>query len=431
MVVVALAMLGSGCGGGSSGDDVDARPHPDGPPGADASPDAPFNGTPVTFTVLTYDGQPENGDVVLYSDNDGPWHPVTGTNGVYHFSVAGPRYAIARGCDDPASQYTEAWLYYLTLGDSTDVHDVGCHSSGAGVTVSGALTGLTGHRGLIQTQSGFTLLTAAQTDYSLVASPGTTDLVTKLYPNVPATQPRPTERLLVERDLVIPTTDLVHDLDFTADGVAPETHTFTISGGQPGATSRVGALLDTGKQFGYSLESTSVTTDDYHTLPAALMQTGDKLVVTRSSDDAAGFRSVALTIDAPADLTGTLPDAYPAGDPTIAGTGPLQLAGTLPLVAGGDVYTVDATVIDDATFDFWFWSQSYTAAYAAGQDIDYSFPNLIGIGGWTIELGAGEVDWDQFVRSSSTSDLGVGYVPTPAVGDITTETGTAGFLTPP
>lgn len=388
-------------------------------------------GTPVTFTVLTFDGQPETGDIVLYSDNDGAWTPVTGTAGVYHFNVVGPRYAIARGCDDPGSQYTEAWLYYLTLGDSTDVHDVGCHASTAAVTVSGAVTGLNGHRGLIQTQGGFALLSSTATDYTLVQAPGTTDLVAKLYPNVPSTQPRPTQRLLVERDLVVPATDLVHDLDFAADGVDPETHTFTLAGANPGAASRVAVNLDTGRLFGYNLESTSVTTDDYHTLPAGLIQAGDKLIVTRSSFDGGSTRSVTLTVDAPGDLTGTLADVYPAGDPTVAGTGPLQLAGTLPLVTDGDVYTIDASVIDDATFDFWFWSQSYTAAYAAGQDIDYTFPNLIGIGGWTIELGAGEVDWSQFVRSSSTSDIGVGYTQPAAVGDITTETGTSGFLTPP
>lgn len=422
-MVVGLALVGCG-GGGGSGDDIDAAPTPDG------RVDAPPSATPVTYTVVGLDGAPETGDVVLVSDNDGPFAPVTGTNGVYQFMIAGPRYAIAHDCDDPANQYSEAYLYYLTVDDTTDLHDLGCRSTTATVTVSGAVTGVgAAQRAAITTGAGFAFPAAGATSYTLTQPPLTVDVVGRLIPDV-TTSVRPTQRLLIERDVVVPASGLVHDLDFTADGVVPETHTFTVTGANPGASDFVAVSFQTGRLYGYGLESTLVTTADYHALPAAQMRAGDLVKVIHSSYEPGQSRSVSATVDAPADLTGTLPAAYAPSDPTIAGTAPARLAGTLPHVDGATVYEVDASVVDEASSDISRWTQIYTARYASDQAIDYTFPDLSGIGGWNVALGTGEIEWTEGVGSSTLTGAGLGY-PLPLVnGDVGTYADKSGTLTP-
>jgi len=418
--IFGLGLLGCGGGGDSPADaGGDAPSTPDAAPGA----------TAITFTVTTLDGLPEVTDVVLISDNAGPWQPVTATGGAYHASVVGPRYAIARACRDDATQYQEGYLYYLTVDDPTDVHDVSCHYV-ATAAIGGAITGIapTQAAKIVSSYSAATLQAGA-TDYAMTMPPGTTDLVARVYPAVPSTQPRPTQRLLIERDVAV-TDGLVHDLDFDADGFDPETHTIAIS--NPGASEHVAVSLYQGGLYSYGIESTVVTGDDYHAPPANRMRVGELLTVSRSSSTANGYRNVQLTVGAPADLTAAYGPAYSAPTPTVVASSPtVRLAGTLPHVDGADVYGASGSVFDDTTLDFAYWSESFTARWAGDQPIDYTFPDLAGIGGWNVGLIPGSVDWDASVGGSALRTLPIGYPNPPVLGDTLTFAATTGTLTLP
>jgi hypothetical protein len=424
--IVAAALLG--CGGGTdqppdAGFDA-ARP-------PDAAPDAPPEGTPITFTVLTFEGVPESDDVVLISDNGGAWRPMASTTtGVYTAHVEGPRYVIARGCVDLDFQYTEAWLFHLTVAEATELTDLGCHAQAATVRLSGALVGVgADQRGAIATAAGTAIFPGGAADYALEVPPGPIDILGRLHPNVSSSQPRPTQRLYLARDVAVDAPGpVVRDIDFATDGFDPVTHTFDVTGSAAGSA-RTGVTLYADGPFGLTVEANNEDTNAYHAIPADRLVAGERMLVSRSSQDG---RYAALVVDAPADLTAAYPAPYTPPAPTLAqGTPIVRLAGTLPHVDGTDVYEVNASWLDDETFDFVYWAQLYTAGYAGDAAVDYELPDLRGIGGWDIALPPGEITWNASVTGSALTArlptfLDLEYV----VGDIIVRAGTGGTLPP-
>jgi hypothetical protein len=421
--ILMIAVLG--CGGGGS--DPDAG-------GDDDVPDARFDappGTPtdVTLTVLGLDGLPDTGaEIVLVSDNGGPFTPVTGTGGVYRASVVGPRYAFARGCRDAVNQYAEGYIFYLTLDDTTDVRDVGCHFDFPTVLLSGTMTGiLPTQRGALVTEFATSTFTAGATDYSMGVPPGTTDLFGRLFPAVPTTEPRPTERLYIERDVAVPG-DTIHDVDFGLGGVDPDTFAITVSNAGAG-TQRVFSSLRTGGLFNFTMETTLLVANEYHTFPAALMQPGELITVSRTTVSGDSSLRAAVTLATPTNIATMYGDPYTPAPPTLAAPG--RLTGQLPHADGAGLYTVDAFVFDDVTFDATYWAQQYTARYAGDAPIDFTFPDLTGIGGWDIALIPGRIDWSQTAASSDHRTLVPGFPGAPPVdGDYETTATLSGAIEP-
>ncbi|MEJ7602246.1 MAG: hypothetical protein WKG01_30395 [Kofleriaceae bacterium] len=221
--VAAIAVWCLGCG--SDPASPDARPVTDTAEAADAPADA-GPPTSVTLTVFTTDGAPAatGSDVVLISDNGGPWTPVSGTDGVFTATVVGPRYAFARQCAD--TEYTEAWIFHLTLVDGTAIRDVNCKRSPDTATVTGAVAGVAeGQYGFISIGGGFGTGRPG-TNYSLKARRGTGTLAAWVAPSA---QPRIVQRFLIQRGIDI-TGDRVIDVDFAA-GVAAEDHAIAGAGG--------------------------------------------------------------------------------------------------------------------------------------------------------------------------------------------------------
>lgn len=69
-----------------------------------------------------------------------------------------------------------------------------------------------------------------------------------------------------------------------------------------------------------------------------------------------------------------------------------RLAATLPVATGADVYIASAFQLNSA---FAFTLQAFSARWSPGQPIDFTFPRLVGIGGWTTELESGDTSWLQ------------------------------------
>jgi hypothetical protein len=418
----------AGCGGG--GGDPDARndPSPDSPPAIDAEAGDP---TTITFTVVTGDGAAETGSVVLVSDDGGAWQPVVGVAGVYTVEVIGPRYAIARGCRNPEQGYAEAFLYYLTVDDATELKDIGCHDGpDADVsTISGAVSGIDAlHRGRIAGNHDGAVLGTGASSYAVRNVRGPTDLVVARFTSA---APRYVDRMLIVRDLDA-TTDVVRDLDLEADGFDPVEHELTVAGAGSGDFERASVLLRRPGLQPRTIESSVNAPGLYHAPPAAEMRPGELLTINRYTSTAGSARSVAVTLAAPADATGTLPPAYTATAPTVVATTPgVRLAGTLPLVDGADRYDSAVLHVDTATSQTVYWWQSYTARWADDAAIAYEYPDLVGIGGWDVALPPTALTWESAVLSSSLTDgLPDRFVPVPA-GDVTTLASTSGALDVP
>jgi hypothetical protein len=423
-----LALVMAACGGDDTGTPADAS-------GTDAArADANVDGGPgetttITFAIRSLDGATETDDVVLVSDNGGAWRPMTLDGEVFTAEVVGPRYAVARGCSEPLFAFAEAWIYFLTIEDGTALTDVGCHDSPTVRTVSGTLTGVAGNqRGTVYAEHGAGFFGAGATAYQLTTGSGTTDLVARLNAS---SQPRVTQRLLIVRDLDV-TVDTVRDLDFVTEGFDPVEHQFTVTGIEEGDVETVSVALLSNVPGGFDKGIESFNggpTDRYHAPPAERLEAGERLIVTRGASGIGTTRQVSVVIDTPADLTAVLGPAYAAPEPNVIATTPsVRLAGTLPLVAGGDLYQTDAIFFDDVTFDSIYWTQFYTARWAEGStEIAFAHPELAGIGGWDIALPEGVISWNASVKTSALEALSpLPTAPNPPVGDVITRSVVSG-----
>ncbi|TMQ07589.1 MAG: hypothetical protein E6J91_35050 [Deltaproteobacteria bacterium] len=64
-----------------------------------------------------------NADLLAFQDGDGPWTSVTGTGGVYRFTVRDERYGVAVGCK---GSYGGVALYYQLVSETSDLTVTGC-----------------------------------------------------------------------------------------------------------------------------------------------------------------------------------------------------------------------------------------------------------------------------------------------------------------
>jgi hypothetical protein len=317
----------------------------------------------------------------------------------------GPRYAIAYSCTDVEFLYDLALLYHLTLAEATELHDLGWCYRRAPVELSGALVGVgPDRRAAVVASRVSTTVGAGGRHFSLPVETDSTDVVARLIPDVPATEPRPTQRLYLARDLVV-TAPLVHDIDFDAGGFEPEVCRVDVDGAGGGAAELIQSSLLTEGPFEYAVENNRQDTNVVHTIPAARLTPGDRVRFTRSSVGDGTSRSFSSVLSTPTDVTGAYGPIYAPEAPTVAATAPfVRLAGSLPHVDGADTYEIEGFGLDPTTAVTVQWLQVYTDEYAGAAAIDYEFPDLSGIGGWDVGLPRGVIQWTAAVTTSTSTD---------------------------
>ena len=366
--------------------------------------DAPEGSTTIRFRITTRTGNPETGDLVLVSDNGGPWVPVPGNAGVHTFSVFGPRYVIARECrSDFWEKLGEANLYYLTVEDGTEIRDHGCWiDTGLTATVGGSSTGVpAGQYAGLGTGWQFlgTSLPSGTGTWSMAVPPGRVNLLAAIQSDFA----QPVNRLLFRRNVLVTGTTTVN-LDFATDGFDPVERSIIVAGTQ-GAAYGVNDVILYNPDFPYgaSLEWTSIR-NTYHAPPASRLSPGDVIGVRRAAGVGDLVRQVIVKMASPMPVDAALGPNYVTDPPTVSDPDPsyIRMRGTLPHVAGADSYQASIFTTEERT-DKGEWYLMFSARWADGQPIEYEIPDLRGIGGWTTGLHPGGYHWEHEVKSSVLS----------------------------
>lgn len=77
----------------------------------------------VPSTVPVSTDTTADADLLAFQDGDGPWTSVTGTDGVYRFTVRDERYGVAVGCK---GYFGGTALYYQLVSEASDLTVTGC-----------------------------------------------------------------------------------------------------------------------------------------------------------------------------------------------------------------------------------------------------------------------------------------------------------------
>lgn len=163
-----------------------------------------------------------------YRDGNGPWTRVIPTAKVFRFTVNSPLAAFAYVVqqNSPSTTYVE----YMTRAEISAAPFVFCPGLPINSkVVSGVVTGLTPQQNVFITLGGSFVQTGALfPTFNLVGVPsGDRDLLAYRFVGGPAA----TDRIIVRRDLNLPTGGTVASLDFAAaESVAPTTATLSIGG---------------------------------------------------------------------------------------------------------------------------------------------------------------------------------------------------------
>ena len=396
--------------------------------GAGASPDAAALDAGLAqitiTTVVPFTAAAANADLVALQDGDGAWHALTGTDGVYHATITGPRYGVAVGCGTGTRALR---LYYQAFSDTTELVATGCDATPAFATAAIDLRG-TGTNPDRQTEvsiGAYSLDVVADGAYSLP--------VPKQRADVFAFSATRTENPDVVRDVVAyrgPTLDVDGDLALSIDMATMakplEAHPLTLI--DPPAPSTTDAQVEilssyitahsqyaNSSIFAESIASPPPleTTTRYMTVDATLRQPGDVSDVwaAETGTTAQGFgyiREVDLETSTNGPLTATLPDLLIADAPTLQ-EGPIpQLTVTLPIVptTTGHAWSLASfsTRAADRTF-FNYLETQVSPGWAAGQaTVTIITPDLSNLPGWTPAMAlrqAAAVKWYIWVAHDS------------------------------
>jgi hypothetical protein len=408
---------------------VDAAPVIDAFVADAAPPPDAFTGG-VTLTVVNRSGGPYTGAVVLYSDNGGPWQAASGTGGIYHIPIVGPRYAIGRACSWGDPYHEDVWIAYRTLSDGPELRSEGCGNYTA--SVSGSVTWSGSNR--------IAKVSATGGSYDFIESPGSWSVqsvggtvdVTAFLRVHDTTTP---ELMAIRRDVPAGTTNA--HVNFATAGFVPVVSPLTVHDVPvaPGFVEtavmldKPGSSLEIGRTWVASTLGTTSTT--FPAPPLSELVPGETLTVwTQARGSSSSNRTaVAVNIEQPGPVELTLPPPYPGATVTVLQTNPdIRLGLHLPLVENGDRYRVmldtywywEPCVEDsDLTFDS-FWTLEFSASWAGGAPIDLEVPwmDMLGIGGWTGRIDGDIIDVFSSVASSALGSILPGAPEPFIVGDI-------------
>jgi hypothetical protein len=353
---------------------------------------------------VTFSAGPTPLAFAAVQNGDGPWIAIEPANdGTYSFRADAATYGIMTACLD--ERITWIAIMHGTTAEMTSAN-VDCHASvgpfgNLAVSVRGVTDPQTtsihfADRGVVHPPGMFTLP---------MVPAGTWDLFAVRQQGAP---PDVIHDRMIRRNEVTLTEGATTavELDFDADGFAPESHVVMFDGGPPEQTTTVvtrlrnqpgGTYLD----FGHRFDAT------FPALPASKLRADDvhSVSVTAYAPGGRSFRQMRRWMVAAQDFTPTFP-VLPEG-PIVSSEGAtpyLKMRATLPTSRDAD--RVDVTYRQVTPDDFTVWSIALTPAYAAGIG-EYTLPDLTNLAGFSTDWGlVGEhpVDWD-FDTTSSDGDV--------------------------
>lgn len=331
--------------------------------------------TRVSFTNMTSAGA-VNTEVVAFQDGDGPWQVVTGENGLYSFSVKGPRFSIASACTVSGGGLSDVRLRYSTLTDGTSlVNDGGCAELAAPtVNVGGTVANLpVGAQ--FRASSGRS--TSTTQPWTMPARPGPGTLLA--FAEV---SQRPTSIVLQPVNYAEAS---AFAIDF-ATGFVPAEMAFTPD---PTANLQTFASWFRDPQGGvHRIDVPSEATGSYRAIPANLVGAGVSWLSASAS--AAGLeRTLERAFKTPVAQTLTLPAAYAlAASPQVVANAPYPvIEANLPLRAGATYYSLRYRSSESRT-SLHRWELTVTAAWAGsstGAELRLRLPDLSAAPGWKAE----------------------------------------------
>ena len=329
---------------------------PDGGTPDGAGTDGPNQGTFLTTLAV---GAPTNASAAAFQDGDGAWVSLTGTSGVYPFTVTQAHYSVAVACTiGPGGRFT---IVRATPAERPrPVVDCGPNSSLP--TVSGSVTGF-GNPFLgsapIAVGPGTTVAAAGcggPSAYSIPVGPGTYDLLAADHSMMAY------DRMLIMRGLSV-TSNLTVNLDFaTGFTLVTSGHTLNVTGAVAGETVTTSIDLATASTMpisqallssledGVSIGGGFATFANYPMLPAGQSAPGDLYSAVGVAESQPGqpvqfvVRMALEFFTTPADLTLALPPPYSPTAvlvyPSGPGTPPVLVQTTLPAYAGAVAFSI-------------------------------------------------------------------------------------------
>jgi hypothetical protein len=362
----------------------------------DAGIDAPPAGpTTITYTSQLGDGQPANTNLVAFQDGEGPWQVVTGTAGVYTFSVSAKRYGLLAACERSLTGSTFVVINYAAVTDPTARFglDFCLGGSPTAVTITGTAVGVpTGQQ--LWVSSGFSASLGPPGNWTISTLAGAGTLVAMAMD----AQQRPTSMIVRKATY---TANAAFALDF-AGGFFPSESQLTLdpTGTAPSMTTSY--LDEEGGMHQIDLASTAVTS--YRVVPPDRI--GNGISILSASSFAAGVsRSLQRAFKSPVAQTTTLPAAFLlAAAPLVVATTPYPIVeAVLPRRTGASHYSV-RLISSIGRLVFHSWELTASAAWvesAPGGDVTVRTPDFSTLAGWkpAFALVANNINWAATVGS--------------------------------
>jgi hypothetical protein len=280
------------------------------------------SGAGTEITIKTFSngfprgGSPVNADLVAIHDGDGEaeWAVVTGIGGVYHATVAGPRYAVAIGC---LEGNTNLLLYYQAVSDATELDAAGCSSRDL-LHVAVTLTGIGNTEGVRVWIGNATAAGHGTTPVDLEVPRGAADVFAAVGAG-PLLYRGPTLDVQADQRL---------QYDVTTLATPAETHPVTLDGVETGESVSVDSFYATtnGRFRSIAERKFADGNASYITVSAATRQSDDVSTVVASGvrqGATSSSREVASSFVTPGPLTLELPPDWSA-------LPPIMLEGAVP-----------------------------------------------------------------------------------------------------
>jgi hypothetical protein len=318
---------------------------------------------------------------VASQDGTGAWTQRAGANNVYQFTNASAVGGFAWVTQPFGGSTTKVTVHFMTRAELSAGTLRPCATNTGLKLINGSVAGMTSSQlAYISLGNAFNLATAAAPNFGL---PGVLDnahdLVAYLSNGVPSTA----DRWIIHRDLNIATNGSVGTLNFSTEGLAAVGASVTVTGMVAGEglsssmTYLTGATCDvapTNDQY------PGASTFNFYGVPAALQRATDFHMLSVTSTNTTGDRTVAGSFHLVANRAMTLPGflTNPTSSVLNGSYKRLQLVFGFPADYNRSamLYYVPTTGVPHAI------TVLATAGYIGSSTATLALPNFTGVAGW-------------------------------------------------